>query len=109
MAHARERSGQAEGGSQYAAEAEGPCANNKYSAVAGNGIRDGYRGESGREPGAGELELELEPLRAVQSSPFPFFADQLRDHTGQKAKYWLILKEIRRAAPCFFLRVLAWY
>ena len=35
--------------------------------------------------------------------------DQLRDHTGQKAKYWLILKEIIRAAPCFFLRVLAWY
>jgi hypothetical protein len=30
-------------------------------------------------------------------------------HTGQKAKYWLILKEIIRAAPCFFLRVLAWY
>ena len=36
-------------------------------------------------------------------------ADQLRDHTGKKAKYWLILKEIIRAAPCFFLRVLAWY
>jgi hypothetical protein len=35
--------------------------------------------------------------------------DQLRDHTGKKAKYWLILKEIIRAAPCFFLRVLAWY
>jgi hypothetical protein len=35
--------------------------------------------------------------------------DQLRDHTGQKAKYWLVLKEIIRAAPCFFLRVLAWY
>jgi hypothetical protein len=35
--------------------------------------------------------------------------DQLHDHTGQKAKYWLILKEIIRAAPCFFLRVLAWY
>jgi hypothetical protein len=39
--------------------------------------------------------------------------DQLRDHTGQKAKYWLVLNEIIRAAPCFFLRVLvlvlAWY
>jgi hypothetical protein len=28
--------------------------------------------------------------------------DQLRDHTGQKANYWLVLKEIIRAAPCFF-------
>jgi hypothetical protein len=35
--------------------------------------------------------------------------DQLRDHTGQKRRYWLVLKEIIRAAPCFFLRVLAWY
>ena len=39
--------------------------------------------------------------------------DQLRDHKGQKARYWLVLKEIIRAAPCFFLRVLvlvlAWY
>jgi hypothetical protein len=36
-------------------------------------------------------------------------ADQLRDHTGQKRPYWLVLKEIIRAAPCFFLHVLAWY
>jgi hypothetical protein len=37
--------------------------------------------------------------------------DQLRDrdHTGQKRPYWLVLKEIIRAAPCFFLHVLAWY
>jgi hypothetical protein len=28
--------------------------------------------------------------------------DQLRDHTGQKARCWLVLKEIIRAAPCFF-------
>jgi hypothetical protein len=35
--------------------------------------------------------------------------DQLRDHTGQKRRYWLVLKEIIRAAPCFFLHVLAWY
>jgi hypothetical protein len=35
--------------------------------------------------------------------------DQLRDHTGQKRRYWLVLKEIIRASPCFFLRVLAWY
>ena len=33
----------------------------------------------------------------------------LRDHTGQKRRYWLVLKEIIRAAPCFFLHVLAWY
>jgi hypothetical protein len=35
-------------------------------------------------------------LRAL---PLP---DQLRDHTGQKRRYWLVLKEIIRAAPCFF-------
>jgi hypothetical protein len=29
-------------------------------------------------------------------------ADQLRDHTGQKRRYWLGLKEIIRAAPPFF-------
>jgi hypothetical protein len=29
--------------------------------------------------------------------------------TGQKRRYWLVLKEIIRAAPCFFLHVLAWY
>jgi hypothetical protein len=34
--------------------------------------------------------------------------DQLRDHTGKKRRYWLVLKEVIRAAPCFFLRVLAW-
>jgi hypothetical protein len=28
--------------------------------------------------------------------------DQLRDHTGKKRRYWLVLKEIIRAAPCFF-------
>jgi hypothetical protein len=33
--------------------------------------------------------------------------DQLRDHTGRKRRYWLVLKEIIRAAPCFCLRVLA--
>jgi hypothetical protein len=38
-----------------------------------------------------------------------FRLDQLRDHTGQKRRYWLVLKEIIRAAPCFFLRVLAWH
>jgi hypothetical protein len=30
-------------------------------------------------------------------------SDQLRDHTGQKRRYWLVLKEIIRAAPFFFL------
>jgi hypothetical protein len=30
---------------------------------------------------------------------------QLRD-TGQKANYWLVLKEKIRAAPCFLLREL---
>jgi hypothetical protein len=35
--------------------------------------------------------------------------DQLRGHTGKKQRYWLVLKEIIRAAPCFFLRVLEWY
>jgi hypothetical protein len=39
----------------------------------------------------------------------PTAADQLRDQRSQKARYWLVLKEIIRAAPCFFLRVLAWY
>jgi hypothetical protein len=28
--------------------------------------------------------------------------DQLRDHTGKKRRYWLVIKEIIRAAPCFF-------
>jgi hypothetical protein len=37
------------------------------------------------------------------------YIDQLRDHTGQKRRYWLVLKETIRAAPCFFLHVLAWY
>jgi hypothetical protein len=36
-------------------------------------------------------------------------AHQLRDHTGQKRRYWLVLKEIIRAAPRFFLHELAWY
>jgi hypothetical protein len=36
-------------------------------------------------------------------------AGQLRDHTGKKRRYWLVLKEIIRAVPCFFLRVLAWH
>jgi hypothetical protein len=32
--------------------------------------------------------------------------DQLRDHTGKKLRrYWLVLKEIIRDTPCFFLRV----
>jgi hypothetical protein len=35
--------------------------------------------------------------------------DQLRDHTGQKRRYWLVLKEMIRAAPRFFLHVLALY
>jgi hypothetical protein len=45
------------------------------------------------------------PLR----EQFAHGEDQLRDHTGQKRRYWLVLKEIIRAVPCFFLRVLAWY
>jgi hypothetical protein len=32
----------------------------------------------------------------------PQTQDQLRDHTGKKRRYWLVLKEITRAAPCFF-------
>jgi hypothetical protein len=63
-------------------------------------------------PRAGSQQGPLFNPSALQSaagSPSVVVVDQLRDHTGKKAKYWLILKEIIRAAPCFFLRVLAWY
>jgi hypothetical protein len=48
------------------------------------------------------LPVKQESLLATGHS-----LDQLRDHTGKKRRYWLVLKEIIRAAPCFFLRVLA--
>jgi hypothetical protein len=57
--------------------------------------------------------VQLAP--SAQQAALPAIADScrltswLRDHTGQKRRYWLVLKEIIRAAPCFFLRVLAWY
>jgi hypothetical protein len=51
------------------------------------------------------------PLRPLlqPAAPRRRALDQLRDHTGKKRRYWLVLKEIIRAAPCFFLHVLAWY
>ena len=59
----------------------------------------------------------LSLLSALRSALYvPRFADALSfvfrpaaDHTGKKRRYWLVLKETIRAAPCFFLRVLAWY
>jgi hypothetical protein len=40
-------------------------------------------------------------------------SDQLRghtvDHTGKTRRYWLVLKEIIRAAPCFFLLRVCWH
>jgi hypothetical protein len=65
--------------------------------------------EHGREWGgaisiSSHQALELELRWVLLLGP-----DQLRDHTGKKRRYWLVLKEIIRAAPCFFLRVLAWY
>jgi hypothetical protein len=57
-------------------------------------------------PGRGRGEGEGEGATACHGEDR---RDQLRDHTGQKRRYWLVLKEIIRAAPCFFLRVLAWY
>jgi hypothetical protein len=56
-----------------------------------------------------QMQITGSPCIHPPSAPNLLFFDQLRDHTGKKRRYWLVLKEIIRAAPCFFLRVLAWY
>jgi hypothetical protein len=61
---------------------------------------------------AGPNQIDRRPaIEPLPSQPQLQHAtrDQLRDHTGQKRRYWLVLKEIIRAAPCYFLPVLAWY
>ena len=37
------------------------------------------------------------------------FDQQLRDHTGKKPKYQLVLQKVMRAAPRFFWCALAWH
>jgi hypothetical protein len=61
-----------------------------------------------RKPPAASSQAEAisqhMPLYAIIS-----FDQQLRDHTGKKPKYQLVLQKVMRAAPRFFWCALAWH
>jgi hypothetical protein len=77
-------------------------------AAAGGRGRGAASGTRNRPPFRGLPSSHPHPHHEPHEAPW-LTSCAITQHTGQKRRYWLVLKEIIRAAPCFFLHVLAWY